>query len=172
MTDKSLILNKIKLHLNFNSDTEFAKFLGVKPQVLSNWRARNTFDTELIYTKCEDIDANWLLTGEGEMLKTPAKQEEPTQQVVDPQEAYNKVAHLEEKIAFLQRENQLLQENKALLEKENKRLTHEIDRLKNQKSPTSSIASSPQKSTGELPSITPKNTKNTSKSQPNMSKTL
>nr|WP_153851175.1 hypothetical protein [Ornithobacterium rhinotracheale] len=63
-----------------------------------------------------NINPEWLLLGEGEMLKSPAKQEEPTQQVVEPQEAYNKVAHLEEKIAFLQRENQLLQENKALLE--------------------------------------------------------
>ena len=67
--DKSLILNKIKSYLNLKSDTELANFLGIKPQVLSNWRARNTFDTELIYTKCVDIDANWLLTGEGEMLK-------------------------------------------------------------------------------------------------------
>ena len=68
--DKSLILNKIKSYLNLKSDTELANFLGIKPQVLSNWRARNTFDTELIYTKCVDIDANWLLTGEGEMLKS------------------------------------------------------------------------------------------------------
>ena len=66
--DKSLILNKIKSHLKLKSDTEFANFLGIKPQVLSNWRKRNTFDTELIYTKCVGIDANWLLTGEGEML--------------------------------------------------------------------------------------------------------
>ncbi|MGQ2141357.1 hypothetical protein [Ornithobacterium rhinotracheale] len=106
------------------------------------------------------------------MLKTPARQEESNKQVAAPQAAYNSIAHLEEKIAFLQRENQLLQENKVLLEKENKRLTYEVDRLKNQKSPTSSIASSPQKSTEELPSITPKNTKNTSKSQPNIGKTL
>ena len=68
--DKSLILNKVKSYLNLKSDTELANFLGIKPQVLSNWRARNTFDTELIYTKCVDIDANWLLTGEGEMLKS------------------------------------------------------------------------------------------------------
>ncbi len=69
--DKSLILNKIKSHLKLKSDTEFANFLGIKPQVLSNWRKRNTFDTELIYTKCVGIDANWLLTGEGEMLNHP-----------------------------------------------------------------------------------------------------
>lgn len=79
--DKSLILNKIKSYLNLKSDTELANFLGIKPQVLSNWRARNTFDTELIYTKCVDIDANWLLTGEGEMLKS----DNNTPAVAEPQ---------------------------------------------------------------------------------------
>ena len=79
--DKSLILNKIKSYLNLKSDTELANFLGIKPQVLSNWRARNTFDTELIYTKCVDIDANWLLTGEGEMLKS----DNNTSVVAEPQ---------------------------------------------------------------------------------------
>lgn len=32
--------------------------------------ARNTFDIELIYAKCEDLDANWLLTGEGSMFRS------------------------------------------------------------------------------------------------------
>ena len=32
--------------------------------------ARNTFDIELIYAKCENLDANWLLTGEGTMNRT------------------------------------------------------------------------------------------------------
>lgn len=67
--DKSLILNEIKLHYNIKSDADFAKFLGIKPQVLSNWKARNSIDYDLIYTKCVEIDANWLLTGEGNMLK-------------------------------------------------------------------------------------------------------
>ncbi|MGV4333345.1 helix-turn-helix domain-containing protein [Ornithobacterium rhinotracheale] len=114
--DKSLILNNIKEYKNFSSDAEFARFLGIPAQNLSKWKARNTYDIELLYTKCTELNPEWLLTGKGEMLKTPAKQEEPTQQVVEPQEAYNKVAHLEEKIAFLQEKIELLQENKALLE--------------------------------------------------------
>lgn len=67
--DKSLILNAIKLHYGFKSNAEFARFLEITPQILSNWRARNSIDYDLIYTKCVDIDANWLLTGEGPMLK-------------------------------------------------------------------------------------------------------
>lgn len=67
--NKSLILNEIKLHYGFKSDAEFARFLGVKPQTLASWYSRNTFDIDLLYSKCVDIDANWLLTGQGEMLK-------------------------------------------------------------------------------------------------------
>ena len=68
--DKSLIINQIKLHLGIKTDSEFAEFLGVKQPTISTWRKRNTIDYDLIITKCNDIDANWLLTGEGEMLKS------------------------------------------------------------------------------------------------------
>lgn len=67
--NNSLILNQIKSHYGFKTDTDFAKFLGIKQNTLSNWHSRNTADYHLIITKCDDIDANWLLTGKGEMLK-------------------------------------------------------------------------------------------------------
>uniref|UniRef100_UPI0039A5F730 hypothetical protein n=1 Tax=Ornithobacterium rhinotracheale TaxID=28251 RepID=UPI0039A5F730 len=171
-------LQRIKEYIDYKGITnkEFEINVGFSngafASQLKRGRTIGVDKLENILSSYPEISPEWLLTGKGEMLKSPAKQEEPTQQVVDPQAEYNSTAHLEEKIAFLQEKIQLLQENKALLEKENKRLTHEIDRLKNQKSPTSSIASSPQKSTGELPSMTPKNTKNTSKSQSNMGKNL
>ena len=71
--DKKLILSKIKNHYNFKTDADFARFLGIKPQVLSNWQNRNTFDAELIYTKCVDFNPEWLLTGNGQMLKPNAQ---------------------------------------------------------------------------------------------------
>lgn len=67
--DKSLILKEIKKHYNFKTDGEFADFLGIKQNTLSNWSTRNSIDYERIITKCEDIDANWLLTGKEPMLK-------------------------------------------------------------------------------------------------------
>ena len=70
LTDKSLILNKIKKYYGLKSDASFARFLKIKPQTLSSWYSRNTFDIDLLYSKCGDIDANWLLTGKGLMLKT------------------------------------------------------------------------------------------------------
>lgn len=66
--DKSLIINDIKNHLNFKTDKEFAEFLGIKQNTLSTWRSRNMIDYDLIISKCDFIDANWLLTGKGDML--------------------------------------------------------------------------------------------------------
>ena len=68
--DKALILSKIKSHYNFEKDADFARFLEIKPQTLSSWYSRNTFDIELLYSKCVEINPEWLLTGEGEMLKS------------------------------------------------------------------------------------------------------
>ncbi|MGQ1944530.1 hypothetical protein [Ornithobacterium rhinotracheale] len=89
----------------------YGNFTGKKKE-----RPLNSDAIENILLIYPETNPEWLLTGEGEMLKTPAKAEDPTQQVAETQATYNNTAHLEEKIAFLQRENQLLQENKALLE--------------------------------------------------------
>lgn len=67
--DVNEILDDIRHYLKVNSDAELANFLGVKPSTVSSWRKRNSLDFELIYAKCNNIDANWLLTGKGEMLK-------------------------------------------------------------------------------------------------------
>ncbi|MBP1639752.1 MAG: hypothetical protein H6Q17_1335 [Bacteroidetes bacterium] len=67
--NKSLILNRIKEHYNFKSDAEFARFLKISPQVLANWHRRNSFDYDVLYTRCEDIDPNWLFSGKEPMLK-------------------------------------------------------------------------------------------------------
>lgn len=68
--DKLLILNKIKEHLSFRYDKEFADFLGIKTTTLAMWYKRNTYDIELIFNKCEFLSAEWLLTGKGSMLKS------------------------------------------------------------------------------------------------------
>ena len=63
------MLDAIKTHLNMSKNTDFARFLGISSQAVSNWYARNTFDAELLYTKCDFINPAWLLTGKGSMLK-------------------------------------------------------------------------------------------------------
>jgi len=60
---------------------KFAILLGVSPQTISAWGARNTFDSELIYTKCVGISADWLLTGEGSMLRSDQTQSFSSQSI-------------------------------------------------------------------------------------------
>ena len=52
---------------------EFAKKIGVTPQCLYTWSSRGTLDYDIIFAKCEGLSAKWLLTGEGEMLENPQK---------------------------------------------------------------------------------------------------
>lgn len=75
---KGEMLDAIKQHLNMQKNTELAKFLGISSQAVSNWYSRNTFDAELLYTKCGFISAQWLLTGTGPMLKEEYIQQEST----------------------------------------------------------------------------------------------
>jgi len=67
--EKYEMLDAIKKHLNITKNIDFARFLGIKPTALSMWYKRNTFDTDLLFKKCEFINPEWLLTGTGEMLK-------------------------------------------------------------------------------------------------------
>lgn len=86
--DKQLIINEIMREKNFSSDAKFAQFLGIKPTTLSSWRSRNTIDYELILAKCVDIDANWLMTGKGSMLKKDLTHQQHI--VHEPESTYNK----------------------------------------------------------------------------------
>ena len=63
------MLEAILSHYTNGNKAKFANILGVSPQTISAWVTRSTFDSELIYTKCSDISADWLLTGKGPMLK-------------------------------------------------------------------------------------------------------
>lgn len=65
---KSQRLSEIRKHYKFKSDAEFARFLDIKPTTLSSWHSRDTYDFELLYSKCVELNPDWLLTGRGEML--------------------------------------------------------------------------------------------------------
>lgn len=67
--DKILILNRIKEHYKFKTDSEFARFLGVNSQNVRNWYARNNYNANLLIEKCKEIRPEFIITGDGEMLK-------------------------------------------------------------------------------------------------------
>ncbi|ERI85032.1 LexA family transcriptional regulator [Bacteroides pyogenes] len=62
--DKNGVLDRIKKHYQLKGNADLARFLGVAPNTITNWYGRNSFDIDAIYTKCVDIDFNWLFTGE------------------------------------------------------------------------------------------------------------
>lgn len=69
-TDNNLILNKIKEYKKFKTDVEFADFLGISRQNLSAWRTRNSINVNALVDKLPELSRVWLLTGNGEMLKS------------------------------------------------------------------------------------------------------
>lgn len=114
IVDKSLILNRLKKHLKIGTDKEFAEFLEIKPTTLSMWHKRNTMDIELIFTKCDFLNAEWLLTGEGEMLKENTKP--PEKKVMDERDSY--IIELQKKLIQDQEEKiKTLSKNLSKLKK-------------------------------------------------------
>ena len=64
-----MMLEQLINHFTDGNKSKFASMLGIKPQTINTWMARSTFDAELIYSKCEGVSGDWLLSGVGEMLK-------------------------------------------------------------------------------------------------------
>lgn len=79
MNKKEQLEALIRYFSNGNKSA-FASKLGLKPQSINNWFARNTFDIDLVYSKCENISPDWLLSGKGDMLKTSPVNNKPLDQ--------------------------------------------------------------------------------------------
>lgn len=106
IVDKKLILNDIMNHLGIKKKSDFAKFLGIATTTLSSWYARNTFNKDLIYSKCEFLNPNWLLTGEGEMLK----EKTTTEENLKKENILGSFGLLEENVKLLKENNELLKQ--------------------------------------------------------------
>lgn len=60
---KSIVLDRIKEAYKLKSNAELARFLGVKPNTISNWYARNSIDYDIVFSKCEGTNLDWLING-------------------------------------------------------------------------------------------------------------
>lgn len=63
------MLSALIQHFSAGNKAQFAKLLGVTPQTVSTWLARNTFDADKVFACCEGVNGDWLLSGAGPMLK-------------------------------------------------------------------------------------------------------
>ena len=66
--NKTEMMDSLIRHYTKGNKAKFATKIGVSPQTLSKWLGRNTFDAEILFKHCEGISAEWLLSGEGDML--------------------------------------------------------------------------------------------------------
>lgn len=124
--DTNLILNRIKKAKNIEKDAELARFLGITSGLLANWKARNTYNLEILLEKCSDISLDWLLLGKGEMLRTKT----PESTIEKPRQIQAEINNNSDYIRELM-ETQA--KYLKLLEKENERLLRQIDELKQRK---------------------------------------
>lgn len=67
--NKSEIIECLVNHFCDGNKSQFANLLGVKPQTINTWINRNSFDVDLVYSKCEGVSGDWLISGEGNMMK-------------------------------------------------------------------------------------------------------
>ena len=71
--DKVLILEELRKYKKFKTQTEFAEYLEITPQSISKWYRRHTYNIDILTNHFPEVSTEWLLTGEGEMLKGQGK---------------------------------------------------------------------------------------------------
>lgn len=126
---KTEILERVKQANNITKDTDLAAFLGLSRATVSNWYSRNSIDYDLVFSKCEHVNLDWLITGKGSM----ERQEQMTQIVAEPSVPYNSRDSV-----FYELYKEKEEENRVLL-KENGRLEERIKQLENNQNEEKSI---------------------------------
>lgn len=63
------IISRLKELFNCSTNEELAMLLGVSKGTIGSWKSRNTIDLKLVVAKCNHANYNWIINGEGEMLK-------------------------------------------------------------------------------------------------------
>ena len=98
----------------------FARLLGLSQSTVGTWSVRKTFNAEQIKAVFPQVDGNWLLTGEGEMLLPDDQgtiqvgghhnttQINSTGNIETAQSSDNEVITLQHAIELLQKDNAAL----------------------------------------------------------------
>lgn len=71
----SLVLTRLKLITNTQTDVELARVLQVSPQTLSSWKVRNSIPYPLCveFARSHTCSLDWLLLGEGSQHRMQAQ---------------------------------------------------------------------------------------------------
>lgn len=158
------MVNALVKYYADGNKARFANMLGVSAQTISAWIARKTFDAELIYAKCSDIAANWLLTGQGNMLQDTPDTSSHNQAIQESNELLQRHEELNSEYIALSRElresnkeirelRRQLDEARAAKEAAEARITQLELRLAVQKKATER----PSAQYGDTPAVSPSN---------------
>lgn len=118
--DKKGILEQLIIHFAKGNQSLFARLLGLSQSTVGTWSVRKTFNAEQIKAVFPQVDGNWLLTGEGEMLLPDDQgtiqvgghhnttQINSTGNIETAQSSDNEVIKLQHAIELLQKDNAAL----------------------------------------------------------------
>lgn len=93
------IIERLRNAYDMSTDAELADFLEVGASTISAWKRRNTIDFKLLFTKCKDLSANYIIYGDTPMFRDkndprnnarPAAHDHKTQ--YDPSDLKHKAA--------------------------------------------------------------------------------
>ncbi len=78
------VIDRLQIALCLNSDSQLCRMLNVSRSTLGTWRQRNSVPYSFCINIAEEknISLDWLLTGEGEMLKNSGRKEIKEDEVV------------------------------------------------------------------------------------------
>ena len=104
--------------INYYTDGNKAKFaaqVGIKPQLVSTWLSRGTFDAEVLYAGCKGVGGDWLLSGNGEMINDTQNDMKNVKQLSHSEREFyqQQIAFLNDRVRFFEQRNSEL-ENELL----------------------------------------------------------
>lgn len=70
------MLRELADYYKISRNVDFAKFFGLSEPTSFNRLKEGVIDFEETYARCPDVSAEWLLTGEGPMLKAEREKNE------------------------------------------------------------------------------------------------
>lgn len=62
--EANAILERLMFWSGMQNDEELAELLGTEKATIANWRKTNSIDLDIIISKTDDVDLNWLIRGE------------------------------------------------------------------------------------------------------------
>ncbi len=135
--DKKGILEQLIIHFAKGNQSLFARLLGLSQSTVGTWVVRKTFNAEQIKAVFPQVNGNWLLTGEGEMLLPDEQgtiqvgghhnttQINSTGNIETPQGSDNEAITLQHTIELLQKDNAALH---AILDEKERLIKVLLDR--------------------------------------------